>query len=124
LILVLLAACSQVYGQVGPLSDSDTIDDVGVLKDGGIDLVIACSGRLDDSDETVNLLSLKVRNYARLAADRSLFAHYHAKDGAVRIFVSCDHPVSLRVKRELDTLRNELSRTKIQLLLVRRMTKP
>src|SRR3569832_423689 len=72
LTLVLLAACSQIYGQVGPLSDADTVDDVGVLKYGGVDLVIACSARLDDSDETVNLLFLKVRNLARLAVDPAL----------------------------------------------------
>lgn len=51
-----------------PISDADNLDVVGVREDGGIDLVITCSGPLDDSNETVELLGQKVRNYAQLAS--------------------------------------------------------
>jgi hypothetical protein len=122
--LVLLTACSKVHEQAGPLSDADTVDVVGVLKDGGVDLAIAYRGPLDDSEETVNLLTLKVRNYAHLALDPALFTHYQAREGPVRIFVSCEHPVSARAKQALDSLRDELASQNTQLLLVKRMSEP
>ena len=46
-----------------PLSDAANLDVAGVRQTGGVDLVIACSGPLDESDQTIELLSQKVRNY-------------------------------------------------------------
>ena len=107
--------------QTQPLTDADNVDVVGVREGGGIDLVIACSGSLDDSNETIDLLALKVRNYARLATNPALFTRFEAKEGPVRIFVSCEHPVSSRAKQTLGTLRDEIAPRGVDLLLVKDM---
>ena len=104
-----------------PLSEADNVDVVGVREGGGIDLVISCSGPLDDTNETVDLLALKVRNYAQLATNPALFKHFEAKEGPVRIFVSCKHPVSPRAKHTLDSLRDEIAPRSVDLLLVKDM---
>src|SRR6187397_3174344 len=82
-----------------PLTDADNLDVVGVRKTGGVDLVVTCSGPLDGSDQTISLLSQKVKNYAQLAKNPNLFTHFNAESGPVRIFVSCEFAVSPRANQ-------------------------
>ncbi len=104
-----------------PLTDGDNLDIVGVRQAGGVDLVVSCSGPLDESDQTIELLSHKIRSYAQLASKPNLFTHFKAESGPVRIFVSCEFAVSSRAGQTLDTLREELAARKIELHLVKTM---
>ncbi len=45
------------------ISDANSIDIMGERNDGGIDLYIISSGKLDDSVEQQNLLLDKIENY-------------------------------------------------------------
>jgi hypothetical protein len=112
------------HPQEQPLTDADNLDAVGVRKGGGVDLVITCSGPLDDSSQTLELLAQKVRNYTQLAANPNLFRHFDAEAGPVRIFVSCQFAVSDRAKQTLDALRLELVAGQPELLLVKDMSNP
>jgi hypothetical protein len=108
-------------GRPPPLTDADNLDVVGVRNTGGVDLAISCSGPLDDSDQTIALLSQKVRNYAKLALNPNLFTHFNAESGPVRIFVSCEFAVSARAGKTLDSLREELAANAVELRLVKTM---
>jgi predicted Zn-dependent peptidase len=104
-----------------PLSDADNLDVAGIRQTGGVDLVIACSGPLDESDQTIELLSQKVRNYLQLALNPNLFTHFKAENGPVRVFVSCEFAVSARAGKTLDSLREELASHAVELRLVKSM---
>jgi hypothetical protein len=103
------------------LTDADNLDVVGVRKTGGLDLVVSCSGPLDDSDQTIELLSQKIRNYAQLALSPNLFTHYNAESGPVRVFVSSEFAVSPRAGKTIEALRDELAAHTVELLLVKTM---
>ena len=104
-----------------PLTDADNLDAVGVRQTGGIDLVIVCSGPLDESDQTIELLTRKVKAYAQLAASPNLFQHFEAEAGPVRIFVSCEFTVSPRATQTLDSLGKEIAAGQLELRLVKDM---
>jgi hypothetical protein len=59
-----------------PIRDVDTIDIVGVRNDAGIDLVVVCSGPLDDSSETLMSLREKVRGYIKEACSEDIWNAY------------------------------------------------
>jgi hypothetical protein len=44
-----------------PIQNLDAFDIVGERLDGGVDLVVVCSGPLDDSAEVLGLLRRKLR---------------------------------------------------------------
>jgi hypothetical protein len=46
-----------------PIQNLDAFDIVGERKDGGVDLVVSCSGPLDSSSTTLGLIERKVRAY-------------------------------------------------------------
>jgi hypothetical protein len=46
-----------------PIQNLDAFDIVGERKDGGVDLVVSCSGPLDTSSTTLGLIERKVRAY-------------------------------------------------------------
>jgi hypothetical protein len=104
-----------------PLTDADNLDLVGVRQAGGVDLVVSCSGPLDESDQTIELLSQKIKNYAQLALNPNLFTHYNAESGPVRIFVSCEFAVSSRAGKTIEALREELAAQAVELRLVKTM---
>jgi hypothetical protein len=78
-----------------PIQNLDSFDIVGERNDGGVDLVVVCSGPLDDSSETQALLRGKVQNYLKTAVHPN-FANVYpaAKDGPVRIVLACRHKIS------------------------------
>lgn len=80
-----------------PIENLDAIDVVGVRKDGGLDLVISCSGPLDASAETLELIQAKIANYLREireARSPTIFEQYEcAPDARVRIILSCAFPM-------------------------------
>ena len=104
-----------------PLTDADNLDVAGVRKTGGVDLVVSCSGPLDESDQTIALLSQKIRNYLQLALSPNIFTHFKADSGPVRIFVSCEFAVSSRAGKTIDSLREELAEHAVELRLVKTM---
>lgn len=106
---------------VSPLSDPGTLDVAGARKSGGLDMVISCSGPLDDSDQTLSLLDAKVRAYIAAAQQVGFLERFGADPGDVRIFISCTYPVSKRALSRIESLRNEANVDNIELRLVERM---
>lgn len=82
-------------GSSSPLTDEDTVDVVGIRKDGGVDLVISVTAALDASPSTLSLLEAKIRNYIKAAQSEAFLAHYGRSLGVpVTIYISCAHPIA------------------------------
>lgn len=103
-----------------PIADPDQLDVVGVRRDGGLDMVISCSGRIDDSPRTREMLRAKVGNYLNAAADPKLREHYkvHA-DAPVRIVILHDG-LDPRCETELAELRVIAAKAGISLVATTR----
>jgi hypothetical protein len=88
-----------------PIQNLDSFDIVGERNDGGVDLVVVCSGPLDDSLQTQALLRGKVQNYLHTAVHPN-FANVYpaAKKGPVRIVVACPHAISAASQKTLSEL--------------------
>ena len=97
---------------VGPI---DSIDIVGVRKDGSVDTIIVCAAALDDSETTLENLRQKTRHYLRDIASTGFVEQYGA--GAVRIFVACEHEVSEPAKLLIDELAHEAARQRVLMVL-------
>jgi len=88
-----------------PIQNLDSFDIVGERNDGGVDLVVVCSGPLDDSADTQALLKEKIQNYLDAAVHPNLPNVYPAaKEGPVRIVVACQHEISSVSQRTIDEL--------------------
>ncbi|MFC5524115.1 hypothetical protein ACFPPA_00010 [Rhodanobacter ginsengisoli] len=98
-----------------PIADIDLFDIIGVRKDGGIDTVVACSGPLDNSAETLSRLARKVRGYLS-AITGSDFIDQYGK-GQVRIFVSCCEGVSAEALDVINSLGHEAADQNVHLSL-------
>ena len=98
-----------------PIADIDLFDIVGVRKDGGIDTVIACSGPLDNSAETLSSLAKKVRGYLSAIAGNDFTNQYG--EGPVRIFVSCSHGASAEAMDVINSLGREAANQNVHLSL-------
>jgi hypothetical protein len=88
-----------------PIQNLDSFDIVGERNDGGVDLLVVCSGPLDDSTETQALIREKVQNYLNTAGHPN-FANVYpaAKDGPVRIVLACQHEISAISQRTISEL--------------------
>lgn len=102
-----------------PIQNMDSFDIVGVRKDGGVDVVVACSGPLDDSAETLWRLGQKTRNYLREIASQDFLGKYGY--GSVRIFISCQYEVSTAAQDLISSLQIEASAQCVGLSLVERV---
>lgn len=106
-----------------PISNLESIDVVGVRKDGGLDLVISCAGPLDSSGATLTSLETKICNYlreVREAKDPSLLERYGCNpDAKVRIIVSCQFPVHLEALELINNLTEAAHSIDVELLLRR-----
>lgn len=100
-----------------PIGNPDRFDVVGVRKDGGIDVVVSCSGPLDGSAETLWLLGQKTRNYLREIASDTFRAAYGS--GPVRILISLQNDVSGPAQALIASLRSEASAQGVELHLSR-----
>jgi hypothetical protein len=101
-----------------PIQNLDAVDIIGERLDGGVDLVVVCSGPLDDSADTLGRLNQKVRNYLREVASENFRARFGIEAG-VAIFVSCAHPVSGAAGGLINVLRQEASAHGVGLQLVK-----
>lgn len=70
--------------QDSPIGPIDAFDIAGARH--------VCSGPLDESKVTLDLLALKTRNYLREIATDGFRQQFGP--GPVRIFLACDHPIS------------------------------
>ncbi|KQY51936.1 hypothetical protein ASD14_04485 [Lysobacter sp. Root494] len=102
-----------------PIENLDRFDVVGVRKDGGIDVVLSCSGPLDDSAETLWLLWQKVRNYLGEISSETFRTTYGA--GLVRILISCEHDVSSPAQALIASLKDEAASQGVGLQLSRQV---
>jgi hypothetical protein len=103
-----------------PIQNLDAFDIVGERKDGGVDLVVSCSGPLDSSITTLGLIERKVRAYLATIAHENFARIYPAAEfGAVRIFISCECHVSGAARELIDGLGVTASKEGVSLLLVR-----
>jgi hypothetical protein len=88
-----------------PIQNLDAFDIVGERNDGGVDLLVVCSGPLDDSAQTQDLIRQKVQNYLDTAAHPNFAKVYPAaKEGPVSIVVACQHEISAVSQRTIDEL--------------------
>jgi drug/metabolite transporter superfamily protein YnfA len=105
-----------------PIQNLDALDIVGERKDGGVDLIVSCSGPLDSSTATLSLIERKVRAYLVTSAQENFARIYPAAAfGAVRIFISCEHYVSGAARELIDTLGVTAAKQGVSLLLVSSM---
>jgi hypothetical protein len=99
-----------------PIQNIDTIDIVGVRKDGGVDTVIVCSGPLDDSPDLLLTLGSKVHHYLRDIASEDFRETYGA--GPARILLWCEHSVSDAVLDMIKAFQEEAAVQDVHLQLV------
>lgn len=86
----------------------DTVDIVGVRKDGGLDMVLSASAALDASPATLSLLEAKLRNYLNAALSARFLEHYGRTPGTqVTIYVSCAHPITDAARDVIRKMREE-----------------
>jgi hypothetical protein len=91
-----------------PLSEPDNLDVIGERKGGGVDMLVATSGVIDDSDQTCERLQAKLNAYLYAAAHPNFANVYPAtRDGRVRIFVSDVHSISERARQLIETFSRE-----------------
>jgi hypothetical protein len=105
-----------------PIRNLDAFDVVGNRLDGGVDLLISCSGPLDESVGTLRLIEQKVTGYLVAIAHENFAKVYPAAQrGPARIFISCSYPVSAAARSMIATLKARAAQSGIDLLLVNRM---
>jgi hypothetical protein len=101
---------------LSPVGDVDTVDVVGVRKDGGLDMVISVVAPLDDSPSTLRQLETKVLNYIQGAKSEAFLPYYGCSVGApVTICISCAHPISPSAMALMDPLRTTAAESGIVL---------
>jgi hypothetical protein len=61
---------------VSPINDVTKLDLLVERQDGGVDMCIVAQGSVDGSQETLELIATKVRNYVREALDSSFREKY------------------------------------------------
>jgi hypothetical protein len=105
-----------------PIQNVDSFDVVGERIGGGVDLVVSCTGPLDDSAETVRLIEQKVVGYLRTAAHPNFKQVYPAAQGGpVRIFISCQYAVGTTAAGMIRRLAERAAAQGVELLLVNDM---
>lgn len=111
-----------------PIQSLDKFDVVGVRKDGGIDLVISCSGPLDATPETLLALECKIRNYVREvegARSPTFFEKYNCKPNApITIFVSCNFEVHPKVMELIERMQSVAERIASKIEVRKQMGRP
>jgi hypothetical protein len=106
-----------------PIKDAESIDAIGKRVDGGIDLVISCDGPLDNSPDTLALLSMKLRNYAEIVSTRAFVEKYGVSQGGqVTIFVSCEYPISESACMLIEEFRREVWKAGLAVKVVKSMS--
>jgi hypothetical protein len=106
-----------------PIQNLELIDIVGERLDCGIDFVVVCSGPLDESVETLSRLSQKLRGYLNTACSPTLWTAYpNARTGPVRIFVSCEYPISSGAHGLINSLTKEAGLRGVEIRVVESMS--
>jgi hypothetical protein len=105
-----------------PVQCIDRFDVIGQRVDGGVDLVVVCSGPLDESAATLQALDLKIRGYIETSTHSHFSRTYPAAlTGPVRIFVSCKYAVSSGALGLINSLARVAEARGIELRLVESM---
>ena len=88
-----------------PIGDVDTVDIVGVRKDGGLDMVISVAAPIDGSPSTLLQLETKIRNYMKGAQSDAFLRQYGRSLGvSVTIYVSCAHPIAAAARALIEKM--------------------
>jgi len=105
-----------------PIQNIDAFDVVGQRKDGGVDLVVSCTGQLDSSSGTLELIERKIAAYLVTIAHPNFVRTYRAAErGPVRIFISCEFSISVAAQAIIDALAVKAAKQGVTLLLVKSM---
>jgi hypothetical protein len=88
-----------------PISAVDTVDIVGVRKEGGLDMIISVTGPIDDSPATLALLEAKVRNYIRGARSEAFLQQFDCVGTPVTIYILCPYPITDKARGLIEELR-------------------
>jgi hypothetical protein len=103
-----------------PIQNLDAFDLVGERKEGGVDLVIVCSGPLDDSADTLRRIDQKIRGYITTATTTGFASAYpSALHGPTTIYMSCDHPISTGALGLINQLGRTARRQNIEVKIVK-----
>lgn len=106
-----------------PIQNLELIDIVGERLDSGIDLVVVCSGALDESVDTLTRLSQKLQGYLNTAYSPKLWKEYpKARRGPVRIFLSCEYPISSGAHGLINSLAKEAGLHGVEIRVVDSMS--
>jgi hypothetical protein len=103
-----------------PIQNLDAFDVVGERLDGGVDLVVVCSGPLDDSADTLSRLKRKIDNYLREVGSENFRTRFGA-ESPVTIFISCAYPVSSTAGGLINVLMKEALSHGVRLQVVNDM---
>lgn len=107
---------------IAPIQNLDSFDLVGELKEGGVDLVIVCSGPLDASPATLELIEQKVMSYLRTIAHEGFLRMYpSANHGRTQILLSCEHSVSEAARGLVVQLSKRAELQNVELRIVKRV---
>jgi hypothetical protein len=102
-----------------PIQNPGDFDILAVRKDGGIDAVIIAATPIDGSPETLNALSVKVRNYiTELNSPEFQTEHPRTSSGEVRILIHCRAAVDETARGLMKSLAQEALRSGIVLKVV------
>src|SRR5262249_7645890 len=103
-----------------PVQNLDSIDQVGVRKDRGIDLGLTCSSELDSSSDTLERLRQKLSGYLEAAVSTRLWEVYPtASRGPVRILIFCRHAISEPAAALIHEMTERASREHVEIVLDR-----
>lgn len=93
-------------GSSSPIGEVDTIDIVGVRKDGGLDLAICANAALDHSSSTLSRLETKIRNYLTAAQSEEFLSDYGCSAGVpVTVYIFCEYPIVKEARDLIERLR-------------------
>jgi hypothetical protein len=105
-----------------PIQNINAFDVVGQRKEGGVDLVVSCTGPLDSSPATLELIERKIVAYLVTIAHANFARTCRAAErGPVRIFISCKYFVSVAAQEIIDALHVKAAKQGVALLLVKSM---
>jgi hypothetical protein len=102
-----------------PIQNLEAIDIVAKRRDGGVDLMIVCSGPLDGSADTLGRLERKVTGYlAEIPTEGFRHDLGPAEGKSVRILIACEHSISALAAGMINTLTRTAQEQGVELLHV------
>ena len=92
-----------------PIQNPEGIDLVGKRRDGGVDMVIAASGPLDDTPELLQMIRRKVELYLSVTAREDFQADMgHPAPENISILLVCSHEIHPQAAAVIEECRKQV----------------